>query len=444
MSWYSARRWADWNATIERSCSRVAGVDEDAAATQRGAGADRRPVAGPVVRLTQGSAAVTSSDVDAAAGADVHASPVRQRTQSNESKNTSLAHVGQCRRFTRAVWPRRAGATTPLAGADRESRPCATPVRYDDGPVRIVTIDGPSGATPSTPPPRATLLDAFEAFDADEAVGRHPHRYRRGVLRRGRPEGARRGRPASRRRRRPGPMGPTRLRLGKPVIAAIEGPAVAGGLELALWCDLRVAARDAMLGVYCRRFGVPLVDLGTVRLPRLIGHSRAIDLILTGRGVDGTEAERIGLVNRVVAPGTALDAAVALAHEFAALPQRCMRNDRRSAIEQWDLSEDEATGTRRFSAATPSPAARRGAGAGRFAAGAGRHGARRDVTGCETPGHDRLPSVVDARRRAGGRPSGPAGTFHRVVPVAVALTVVLVARTDTRASGRPSSCTARA
>ena len=116
-------------------------------------------------------------------------------------------------------------------------------------------------------------------------------------------------------------MGPTRLRLSKPVIAAIEGPAVAGGLELALWCDLRVAAADAVLGVYCRRFGVPLVDLGTMRLPRLIGHSRAIDLILTGRGVDGVEAERIGLVNRVVAPGTALIAAVALASELAALPQ---------------------------------------------------------------------------------------------------------------------------
>ena len=114
-------------------------------------------------------------------------------------------------------------------------------------------------------------------------------------------------------------MGPTRLRLGKPVIAAIEGPAVAGGIELALWCDLRVAAADAVLGVYCRRFGVPLVDLGTIRLPRLIGHSRAIDLILTGRGVDGVEAERIGLVNRVCAPGEALRVAVALAHELAAL-----------------------------------------------------------------------------------------------------------------------------
>ena len=141
----------------------------------------------------------------------------------------------------------------------------------------------------------------------------------------------------------PGPMGPTRLRLGKPVIAAIEGPAVAGGLELALWCDLRVAARDATLGVYCRRFGVPLVDLGTVRLPRLIGHSRAIDLILTGRGIDGVEAERIGLVNRVVEPGQALAAAVELARELAALPQLCMRNDRLSALEQWDLDEPAAT-----------------------------------------------------------------------------------------------------
>ncbi len=139
-----------------------------------------------------------------------------------------------------------------------------------------------------------------------------------------------------------GPMGPTRLRTTKPVIAAIEGPAVAGGLELALWADLRVVASDAVLGVYCRRFGVPLIDLGTVRLPRLIGHSRAMDLILTGRGIDGVEAERIGLANRVTAPGEALATAVALAHDLAALPQRCLRNDRLSALEQWDLSEDDA------------------------------------------------------------------------------------------------------
>ena len=172
----------------------------------------------------------------------------------------------------------------------------------------------------------------------------------------------------------PGPMGPTRLRLGKPVIAAIEGHAVAGGLELALWCDLRVAARDAVLGVYCRRFGVPLVDLGTVRLPRLIGHSRAMDLILTGRGVEGTEALAIGLVNRLAAPGKALEEAVTLASELASLPQTCLRSDRLSAIEQWGLSEDEAATNE----------ARRGReviaggetleGARRFAAGAGRGG----------------------------------------------------------------------
>jgi enoyl-CoA hydratase len=127
-------------------------------------------------------------------------------------------------------------------------------------------------------------------------------------------------------------MGPTRMRLSKPVIAAVEGHAVAGGLELALWCDLRVAAMDAVLSVYCRRSGVPLVDLGTVRLPRLIGQSQALDLILTGRGVHGEEALRMGLVNRLVPPGQALPAAIALAKQLAALPQTCMRNDRRSRL----------------------------------------------------------------------------------------------------------------
>jgi enoyl-CoA hydratase len=172
----------------------------------------------------------------------------------------------------------------------------------------------------------------------------------------------------------PGPMGPTRLRLDKPVIAAIEGPAVAGGLELALWCDLRVAASDAVLGVYCRRFGVPLIDLGTVRLPRLIGHSRASDLILTGRGVDGVEAERMGLVNRVTAPGQALAVAVALASELAVLPQRCLRNDRRSAWEQWDLDEAAATVNEVRLGMQTIASGETMAGAGRFASGAGRHG----------------------------------------------------------------------
>ena len=170
-------------------------------------------------------------------------------------------------------------------------------------------------------------------------------------------------------------MGPTRLRLGKPVIAAIEGPAVAGGFELAVWCDLRVAAADATLGIYCRRFGVPLVDLGTVRLPRLIGHSRAIDLILTGRGIDGVEAERIGLVNRVAPPGEALDVAVALADELAALPQVCMRNDRLSALEQWDLDEAAATRNEAARGRATIASGETIAGAARFASGAGRHGA---------------------------------------------------------------------
>src|SRR5690606_15011218 len=139
-----------------------------------------------------------------------------------------------------------------------------------------------------------------------------------------------------------GPMGPTRMELDKPVIAAIEGHAVAGGLELALWCDLRVVAEDAVLGVFCRRFGVPLIDLGTVRLPRLVGHGRAMDLILTGRPVDAHEALRIGLCDRVAPKGQALDVALALAQQIAAFPQRCLRGDRRAAIDQWSLSWDAA------------------------------------------------------------------------------------------------------
>ena len=139
-----------------------------------------------------------------------------------------------------------------------------------------------------------------------------------------------------------GPMGPTRMLLSKPVIAAIEGHAVAGGLELALWCDLRVAARDAIFGVYCRRFGVPLIDGGTIRLPRLIGQSRALDMILTGRGVGADEALAMGLCNRVCEPGAALDTALSLARELADFPQRCMRADRLSTYTQWELPLQEA------------------------------------------------------------------------------------------------------
>ena len=139
-----------------------------------------------------------------------------------------------------------------------------------------------------------------------------------------------------------GPMGPTRRVLNKPVIAAIEGHAVAGGLELACWCDLRVAARGAVLGVFCRRVGVPLVDGGTLRLPRLIGQSRAMDLILTGREVSATEALEIGLVNRLVDDGKALEAAMSLARELAGFPRQCLRGDRLSVLQQWSLDEAAA------------------------------------------------------------------------------------------------------
>lgn len=176
-----------------------------------------------------------------------------------------------------------------------------------------------------------------------------------------------------------GPMGPTRMAVSKPVIAAVEGHAVAGGLELALWCDLRVAAADAVFGVSCRRWGVPLVDGGNVRLPRLIGQSHALDLILTGRNVSGTEALAMGLVNRLVEPGSALVAAVRLAHELATFPQGCMRSDREAVHRQWGLGLSEALAmeTELGMAALRTGEAQEGA--ARFAAGAGRHGEESEV-----------------------------------------------------------------
>ncbi|MDQ6847926.1 MAG: crotonase/enoyl-CoA hydratase family protein [Candidatus Dormibacteraeota bacterium] len=170
------------------------------------------------------------------------------------------------------------------------------------------------------------------------------------------------------------PLGVSRILLGKPVIAAVEGHAVAGGLELALWCDLRVAAEGAVFGVFCRRFGVPLMDGGTIRLPRLVGQGRALDLILTGRPVDAEEALRIGLADRVVPTGQALPAALTLAHELAALPQTCMRSDRMSVHEQWSLSSADAllNETRRGLAVIASGETTQGA--ARFARGDGRHG----------------------------------------------------------------------
>jgi enoyl-CoA hydratase len=169
-------------------------------------------------------------------------------------------------------------------------------------------------------------------------------------------------------------MGPTWLQLGKPVIAAIEGHAVAGGLELALWCDLRVAARDAVLGVFNRRWGVPLIDLGTVRLPRLIGQSRALDLILTGRAVSAEEALQMGLVNRMVERGQALTAAVELARTLAEFPQRGLRADRRSVYEQWPLSWEEARQNELRHGIKVLKSGESRQGAEKFARGAGRHG----------------------------------------------------------------------
>jgi enoyl-CoA hydratase len=171
-----------------------------------------------------------------------------------------------------------------------------------------------------------------------------------------------------------GPLGCTRMLLSKPVIAAVEGYAVAGGLELALWCDMRVAARDAVFGVFCRRWGVPLVDGGTVRLPRLIGMSHAMDMILTGRGVSGDEAVRMGLVNRLTEKGGALRAARELAAQIAAFPQRCVRSDRMSAYEAWTMEQENAlVNEYRHGIDTVNSGETR-EGAARFAAGAGRHG----------------------------------------------------------------------
>jgi len=176
-----------------------------------------------------------------------------------------------------------------------------------------------------------------------------------------------------------GPMGPTRMELSKPAIAAIEGHAVAGGLELALWCDLRVAAEAAVFGVYCRRWGVPLVDGGTIRLTRLIGQSHALDMILTGRAVEGPEAHRIGLANRLTRTGAALEKSLELAAQLAKFPQRCLRADRRSAYDQWSLELPAALRNETELGLEVIRSGETAAGAKRFAAGAGRHGSFDDL-----------------------------------------------------------------
>ncbi len=249
-------------------------------------------------------------------------------------------------------------------------------VRWDvDGPVAIVTIDRPEVRNAVDRPTAEALVEAFRRFDADDALAVAVLTGAGGTFCAGADlKGVTVGRGNRVAEDGDGPMGPTRMLLSKPVVAAVEGHAVAGGLELAAWCDLRVAARDAVFGVYCRRWGVPLVDGGTVRLPRLIGHSHALDLILTGRGVSGDEAFRMGLANRLVEPGEARDAAIALARQLARFPPRCLRADRLSSYEQWALDVPAAlrNETRRGLAVIASGETT--AGAARFAGGAGRHG----------------------------------------------------------------------
>jgi enoyl-CoA hydratase/carnithine racemase len=248
-----------------------------------------------------------------------------------------------------------------------------------DGPVTVVTINRPERRNAVDSVCADQLREAFSDFDGDDErsvavlVGAGGT-FCAGADLKAVSEGDRRPIPDQ----GPGPMGPTRLTLGKPVVAAVEGYAVAGGLELALWCDLRVVAEDATFGVFCRRFGVPLCDLGTVRLPRIVGHGRAMDLILTGRAVSAPEALTMGLANRVVAPGQALDAARALAHQLAALPQFCLRSDRMSALEQWGLTEEEGAVGEAGRGRAVVGSGETLEGARRFAGGAGRRGAALD------------------------------------------------------------------
>ena len=243
-----------------------------------------------------------------------------------------------------------------------------------NGPVTTVVLNRPQARNAVDGPTAMALFEAFAEFDRDDAACVAVLCGEGGTFCAGADLKAI-GTPDSNPTHRdgPGPMGPTRMVLSKPVIAAVSGYAVAGGLELALWCDLRVVEEDAVFGVFCRRWGVPLIDGGTERLPRLIGHGRAMDLILTGRSVDAQEALAIGLANRVVPTGQARRAAEEMAAELAALPQGCLRADRLSALNQWGRTEADAMAAEFGSLAQV--AAESIAGARRFADGAGRHGA---------------------------------------------------------------------
>ena len=243
------------------------------------------------------------------------------------------------------------------------------------GPVTTVILDRPEARNAVDGPTAAALASAFRDFDADESAHVAVLWGASGTFCAGAdlkaiggPDGNRTSPDGD------GPMGPTRLRLGKPVIAAISGHAVAGGLELAAWCDIRVAEEDAVLGVFCRRFGVPLIDGGTVRLPRLIGLGRALDLILTGRAVPAAEALAIGLVDRVVPPGQARAVAEDLAREVAALPQACLRSDRAATLEGISLPAGEAMANEFLHGLGVLSAPGFAAGVQRFRDGAGRGG----------------------------------------------------------------------
>jgi enoyl-CoA hydratase len=248
-----------------------------------------------------------------------------------------------------------------------------------DGPVTIVSINRPERRNAVDGATARKLFDAFLAFDADPGSSAAVFTGTNGAFCAGADLKAVAVGDPEKRRELGGwttiaPMGPSRLRLSKPVIAAVEGPAVAGGMELALWADMRVVGEGAVFGIFCRRFGVPLVDLGTIRLPRLIGHSRAMDLILTGRPVGAQEAFQIGIANRLVPKGEARAHAVALAKELAKFPQNCLRNDKRSALRQWDLDEEAAINDEMAGGLKVIASGETVAGATRFAQGAGRHG----------------------------------------------------------------------
>ncbi len=251
-----------------------------------------------------------------------------------------------------------------------------TLITETDGPFCIITLNRPDRRNAVDRATADALADAFRAFDRDDELsvailtgaggqfcaGADLKAIADGQANRVEQDGD-------------GPMGPTRMALTKPVIAAVEGHAVAGGLELALWCDMRIAAQSATFGVYCRRFGVPLIDGGTVRLPRLIGMSRAMDMILTGRPVDADEALSFGLANRVCADGEALETAKALAHQIAAFPQTCLRNDRASAYGAMGLSEADALVEETLRGLNTLKSGETLAGASRFTDGEGRGGA---------------------------------------------------------------------